>query len=204
MPVPGVRMGSFADPRTGQVHDRFQVAASYGKDSRGFYSVPRPAPAPAPVAAPAAAPAPTPAAAPAPAPAPPPAPPVTASGEGGSVAAQATTAAKDRAEVDYQATLPATTHKQKSWIPGDDFNNANLATQGMLDGARAAQESTTRSANRFDAIALNTSQWMADTDSRNLSRLSPSLALPRNPTEALREFYTQISDDMRKSLGPFA
>ncbi|MEB3319345.1 MAG: hypothetical protein VKI63_00200 [Cyanobium sp.] len=143
---------------------------------------------------------------------------MTASGEGGSVAAQATTAAKDQAEASYRESLPATTHKQNPWIsrmpsgaPGAaahnfraDSNNANLATQGMLDGARAAQESTTRSADRFDAIALNTSQWMSDTDSRNLSRLSPSLALPRNPTEALREFYTQISDDMRKSLGPFA
>jgi len=85
-----------------------------------------------------------------------------------------------------------------------DSNNANLATQGMLDSARAAQESTTRSADRFDAAAALNASLMADTDNRNLSRLSPSLALPRNPIEALREFYGQISDDMRKSLGPFA
>ena len=184
--------------------NQFQRYATGGKDSRGFSYVPITPPAPAP--APAAAPPPPAAAAAAPAPAlaaPPPAP-VTASGAGDSAAAQATTATKDRAEVSYRESLPATTHRQNPWKPGDHANNANLATQGMLDAARGAQESTTRSADRFDAIALNSSQWMADIDSRNLNRLSPSLALPKNPTDALRGFYEDISNDMRKTLGPFA
>jgi len=125
---------------------------------------------------------------------------VTASGAGGSAAAQATTAAKDRAEVSYRESLPGTTHKQKSWIPGNHFNNANLATQGMLDAARATQESTTKSADRFDAAALNSSQWKADIDSRNLDRLSPELKLPKNPTEALQAFYGDISNQMKGYL----
>ena len=158
-----------------------------GGNSLAYYK-PAAAPTPPP-AAPASAPAPS---------------VVTASGAGGSAAAQATTATKDRAEVSYRESLPATTHRQNPWKPGDHANNANLATQGMLDAARATQESTTRSADRFDAIALNSSQWMADIDSRNLNRLSCDLSLPKNPTDALRGFYEDISNDLRKTLGPFA
>jgi hypothetical protein len=140
--------------------------------------------------------------------------PVTPSGAGGSSAAQATTATKDRAEASYRESLPATTPKQNPWVPlkfgggtGDEAhnsqarsNNANLATQGMLDAARATQESTTKSADRFDAMAFNSSQWMADIDSRNMSALSPNLALPKNPTEALQGFYGDISDKMKGYL----
>jgi hypothetical protein len=140
---------------------------------------------------------------------------VTSTGAGGSAAAQATTATKDRAEASYRESLPATTHRQNTWKsrkPGDapgasmhnflaDQNNANLATQGMLDAARATQESTTRSADRFDAIALNSSQWMSDIDSRNIGRLSDGLALPKNPTDALRGFYDDISNKMKATIG---
>ena len=188
-----------ARDQSGQIYDRSQVPGSYGKDSKGIRYTPRPA---EPAAAPAAAPTPAPAPAPAPAPTPaaPAPPPVTASGAGGSAAAQATTATKDRAEVAYRESLPATTHKQNPWIPGNHANNANLATQGMLDAARATQESTTKSADRFDAMALNSSQWMADIDSRNLNALSPDLKLPRNPTDALQAFYGDISNQMKGYL----
>lgn len=126
----------------------------------------------------------------------------------------ASAASRGRAENAYRDSLPATTPRQKPWVPlkfggsAEDeehnfqarANNANLATPGMLDAAQATQESTTRSADRFDATALNSSQQMSDIDSRNLNALSPDLALPENPTKALQSFYEDISSKMKKYL----
>ena len=184
-----------------EIGGTYATSPSPGRVAPTVTYSPTPAPTPAPAPAPTPAPAPPPTPAPssggsAAAPAQPQRPPV---GSGATPASQQTAAGVVRAQADYRASLPATTHQQKPWRPGDDANNANLATQGLLDAARATQESTTRAVDLFRWEALNTSEQKRDADERNLARLSNNLALT-NPGDELRQFYEEISKNMQNTL----